>query len=94
MPNILLEAQNIVKHFPIKGGIFLKEIATVKAVDGVSLKIDEGETVGLVGESGCGKDAGLARKDADHLPGSLLIFESPQNRIAYRWRTVAGAWHA
>ena len=55
MPNILLEAQNIVKHFPIKGGVFLKEIASVKAVDGVSLTIDEGETVGLVGESGCGK---------------------------------------
>jgi len=51
----LLEAVNIVKHFPIKGGVFLKEIAAVKAVDGVSLTIQEGETVGLVGESGCGK---------------------------------------
>ena len=55
MPKTLLEAKNIVKHFPIKGGVFLKEIASVKAVDGVSLTIDEGETVGLVGESGCGK---------------------------------------
>jgi oligopeptide/dipeptide ABC transporter ATP-binding protein len=55
MPKTLLEATNIVKHFPIKGGVFLKEIAAVKAVDGVSLTIDEGETVGLVGESGCGK---------------------------------------
>ena len=51
----LLEAHNIVKYFPIKGGVFMKEIAAVKAVDGVSLTIDEGETVGLVGESGCGK---------------------------------------
>ncbi len=51
----LLEAVNIVKYFPIKGGVFLKEIAAVKAVDGVSLAIQEGETVGLVGESGCGK---------------------------------------
>ena len=51
----LLEAHNIVKHFPIKGGVLMKEIAAVKAVDGVSLTIDEGETVGLVGESGCGK---------------------------------------
>ena len=55
MPKVLLEAKNIVKHFPIKGGVFLKEVASVKAVDGVSLTIDEGETVGLVGESGCGK---------------------------------------
>jgi oligopeptide transport system ATP-binding protein len=51
----LLQAVNIVKYFPIKGGVFMKEIAAVKAVDGVSLTIQEGETVGLVGESGCGK---------------------------------------
>jgi oligopeptide transport system ATP-binding protein len=51
----LLQAVDIVKYFPIKGGVLLKEIAAVKAVDGVSLTIQEGETVGLVGESGCGK---------------------------------------
>ena len=51
----LLDARNIVKHFPIRGGVFLKQVAAVKAVENVSLTINEGETLGLVGESGCGK---------------------------------------
>jgi len=51
----LVEVKDLVKHFPIRGGVFLKEVASVKAVDGVSLSIREGETMGLVGESGCGK---------------------------------------
>jgi oligopeptide/dipeptide ABC transporter ATP-binding protein len=52
---VLLEARDIVKHFPIRGGVLMKQTGAVKAVDGVSLTIQEGETVGLVGESGCGK---------------------------------------
>ena len=50
-----MEVKNLVKHFPIRGGVFLKEVASVKAVDNVNLTIREGETLGLVGESGCGK---------------------------------------
>jgi oligopeptide transport system ATP-binding protein len=52
----LLEVTDLVKHFPIKSGIVVdRTVAHVKAVDGVSLHINEGETLGLVGESGCGK---------------------------------------
>jgi oligopeptide transport system ATP-binding protein len=55
MSEFLLEAKNIKKYFPIHGGLFQKEVASVKAVNDVSLQIRKGETLGLVGESGCGK---------------------------------------
>lgn len=55
MNEIILEAKNIKKYFPIKKGLLLREVASVKAVDDVSLVVRKGETLGLVGESGCGK---------------------------------------
>ncbi len=55
MSEILLDVQNLKKYFPIKKGIFSKTVGNVKAVDDVSFKINKGETLGLVGESGCGK---------------------------------------
>ncbi len=55
MPEVLVDVQNLKKYFPIKRGIFSKTIGNVKAVDDVSFKINKGETLGLVGESGCGK---------------------------------------
>ena len=52
----LLEVKDLVKHFPIyKGWLISKQIGSVKAVDGISFSINRGETLGLVGESGCGK---------------------------------------
>ena len=51
----VLAVENLVKHFPIHGGLMQRQVGAVKAVDGVSFAIAKGETLGLVGESGCGK---------------------------------------
>src|SRR2546425_5185879 len=51
----LLKVKDLVKYFPIKGGLLQTTVANVKAVDGVSFEIKKGETLGLIGESGSGK---------------------------------------
>ncbi len=53
--NVLMEVEDLVKYFPVRGGLFQRVQDWVRAVDGVSFTINEGETLGLVGESGCGK---------------------------------------
>ncbi len=55
MSTPLVQIKDLTKEFPIKGGLFSRQVASVKAVQGVSFEIKEGETLGLVGESGCGK---------------------------------------
>ena len=53
---VLVRVENLKKHFPITRGVIIqREVGTVRAVDGVNMEIHEGETLGLVGESGCGK---------------------------------------
>ena len=51
----LLEVIDLVKHYPVRAGVLRRAAGTVHAVDGVSFSLDGGETLGLVGESGCGK---------------------------------------
>jgi peptide/nickel transport system ATP-binding protein/oligopeptide transport system ATP-binding protein len=51
----LLEVTDLVKHYPVRGGVLRRQVGTVHAVDGVSFSLAPGETLGLVGESGCGK---------------------------------------
>lgn len=54
-PENIIEVKNLVKYFPVHEGLLHRKVADVKAVDGVSFEIKKGETLGLVGESGCGK---------------------------------------
>jgi oligopeptide/dipeptide ABC transporter ATP-binding protein len=81
--NILLEVKNLKKYFPVRKGLFNRTAANVKAVDDVDLYIKRKETLGLVGESGCGKTTtGRA---------ILRLIEPSAGEICFRSRKLAGA---
>ena len=76
MSQRLLEVENLKKYYPVTAGLLSRHVADVKAVDGVSFSINEGETLGLVGESGCGKSS---------LGRTLLRLEEPTaGRVLYK----------
>jgi oligopeptide/dipeptide ABC transporter ATP-binding protein len=74
--DVILKAENLVKHYPIKAGVLRRTAGHVKALDGVSFELYKGETLGIVGESGCGKSTlGRMLMRLEEPTGGKLIFD-------------------
>ena len=74
--NVILDVRNLEKHFPITKGILQRKVGAVKAVDGISFQLRKGETLGVVGESGCGKStAGRALLRLVEPTGGQVFFQ-------------------
>src|SRR4051794_11917113 len=71
----IMQVRDLVKHFPIRAGFLQRQVGAVQAVDGVSFDVFRGETLGLVGESGCGKSttARLMTRLLDPTGGSITF---------------------
>ncbi len=82
-PEFLLEVRNLKKYFPIKRGFFSKTVGYVKAVDDVSFYVRPGETLGLVGESGCGKTTTgrVILRALDPSAGEIWFSDSERGRV-------------
>ena len=77
--DVIVSVRNLKKHFPIMKGLFRRQVGAVRAVDDVSFDIHRGETLGLVGESGCGKSTtGRVLLQLDHATDGSIVFEGEE----------------